>query len=1050
MSLLPKDTTLHFPQVFVIPASAGSGKTYTLAHRYVQFLLSSSIQENHLRNILAVTFTKLAAKEMKERIVLLLKEAALNDPKTIERLEGIVSLSHEEITFRSQQLIEEILHNYSDFSVRTIDSFLTTVFKASSLELGVQPDVEIEFDNDAVIDQAFRQFSQRMREGSSDANFIDELVALIEANESSAKGYLWNPFTKIVREVRQLQSQFAKHSHDPLAFDVSSELQELKKRIIERASGLSALLQELQLPTNSYFKKDVDRLASGDVFAIAKKEKWSKYFNKFNDKEAALYERRKKEIFSLVNTLERNLEKYIFLYSQNYYQPFVRAVSLVDETMKEVKQLEGTVAMDDINRSLAKYLSNDVVPEVYFKLGERIAHFMIDEFQDTSPVQWRNFLPLIEEALSKNGSLFAVGDTKQSIYGFRGADWHIFKNLADQKYFPSAPAEVIPLLMNFRSAEVIVSFVKETFTSKIQTANLQEHAEASGLYNFAQEVPTEQQGKGYVEVRLLEKSDDDRETTQQQHDYILATINDCLLRGYSYGDIAVLTPNNADVVEISSWLNTATVPFLSLSTLDIRKRKIIGEIIALLRFLDSPIVNLAFATFVLGDLFQEVLSNKKNNSESLSFGRMAESRNADPSIRWDDNTQEFANREVFRKIFSPNQKEFFYRTFEKQFPSIWNKYFDRLFALVGYMPLYDIVSEVYKTFSVFECCPLEESSLIKLLECVKTFENSGNNSLKDFLSFSGEEGGDQWSIAIPAGINAVRIMTVHKAKGLGFPVVIVFLKEKRSMVDSRVMIESEKGLSLFRVTKETSARSKHLAMLFKEREKEQIIDELNKLYVALTRAQQEMYVMTTFREKENLPTVLLPEQTLGTKYHHMHASTPVESTDCILPVYKNTHAMLKTAQYEKIGIQETHRGDLVHALLSNIEFTMANVVSDVEQAALKLSIPSDFDIEKEKANLVQFLSLPEIAQHFQSISNRIIYREKDITASSGRLFRMDRVIIDDSVVTVVDFKTGSDEMNDEYQEQVKNYMTMLGELYPAKTICGALLYVDMRKAVPVV
>jgi ATP-dependent helicase/nuclease subunit A len=153
MSLLPNDTAMQFPHLFVIPASAGSGKTYTLSHRYVQFLLSRNIPMAGLRNILAITFTKVAAKEMKERIITVLKKAALGEPRTTAELLSMTSLNEKELTELSGQMVERILHNYSDFNVRTIDSFLTTVFKASAMELGVQPNVEIEFDHDAVIDQ---------------------------------------------------------------------------------------------------------------------------------------------------------------------------------------------------------------------------------------------------------------------------------------------------------------------------------------------------------------------------------------------------------------------------------------------------------------------------------------------------------------------------------------------------------------------------------------------------------------------------------------------------------------------------------------------------------------------------------------------------------------------------------------------------------------------------------------------------------------------------------------------------------------------------------
>lgn len=1018
MSLLPNDTGLQFPHQITIPASAGSGKTYTLSHRYVQFLLSKRIASNGLRNILAITFTKLAAKEMKVRILTVLKAAALGDAETLNVISKLVSLPKSEISSRSELLVDQILHNYSDFNVRTIDSFLTTVFKASAMELGVQPNVDIEFDADSIIDQAFRQYSQNLREGSADAQFVDDLISLIQSNDSQSKGYLWNPFSKIVREVRELQKQFGKFPQEPIIVSGAKQLPDLVRSISIKAKSLQKMLSTTTLPVNHHYANEIAKLADGDVYEVASRGKKTKYFNKYSDDAGAGKEIKK--LFSVIKPLEDEIEKYITIYAHTYYQPFVRAVSLIEQTIRDVKLMEGTVVIDDINRSLAKYLSNDVVPEVYLKLGERISHFMIDEFQDTSPIQWKNLYSLIDEALSKGGSLFAVGDTKQSIYGFRGGDWKIYKNLIGGKYFPSAPASSIPLETNYRSAQALVDFVKDVFSANVASAGFEEHAKASGLYNFAQDVPEKEKNKGYVEVKLIEKTDDDS-STGKQREYILSAIRDCATRGYSFGDIAILTQTNADVVEISSWLNQERIPFLSLSTLDIRKRKIVGEIIALLRFLDSPIDDLSFVTFLTGEVFNR-------NVPELSFEAI----------------------HSFVVECRKGTRESYYRSFRSKHNSIWVKYFERLFALVGYMPLYDIVSETFKTFSVFERCPTEESALVKLLECVKQFENSGSNSLKDFLSFSMEDGTEGWSIDVPNSVHAVRIMTVHKAKGLGFPVVIVSLKEKRSWPNSMATVEVQEGISVIRIGKNYGERNKPLGELYSDRETEQVIDELNKIYVALTRARKEMYVVTLFKKPEHLPAAILPEKNYGSKYQTAEKEKKEERLPVIESLYRKEQSTLPVARYQKIGVQETKRGDAVHNILSNIEFVSGNVDSDVRSAVQRTINIEGIDTEKEISNLTQFLSIPEVETFFETKAGRTILREQDIAASNGRLYRIDRVIFDAGTISVVDFKTGNDENNDDYQEQVRNYMAMLKDIYSSKNITGALLYVDLRKVVPVV
>lgn len=1018
MSLLPIDTAMQFPHVYVIPASAGSGKTYTLSHRYVQFLLSDNIHANGIRNILAITFTKLAAKEMKERIITVLKEAALNNERTVNELSLLLDMPAETIVLRSQRAIEEILRNYSDFNVRTIDSFLTTIFTASSLELGVQPNVSIEFNHDAILEQAFRNYSQSLQEGSESVRLIDELIGVIESNDTTSKGYLWNPFAKIVREVRELQKQFGRYAHQPKVIDGTGRLADLRTRIIQRSATLVPMLEKTTLPVNVNFSKEIARLANGDVLTIASKGKTKKYFNAYSDDAGAAKEI--KRLFSVITPLEKDLQEYITVYAHNYYQPFVRAVTLVERSVRDVKVLEGSVVIDDINRFLAQYLSLDIVPEVYVKLGERIAHFMIDEFQDTSPIQWKNLYPLLEEALSKQGSLFAVGDTKQSIYGFRGADWHIFRDLIHQKFFPSAPASVVPLTTNYRSAQALVDFVKDVFSVHIVSAHLEEYANASGLYNFAQDVPISEQQKGYVEVRLI-RNDDAQASAIEQRDFILATIGDCLGRKYSYGDIAILTQTNADVVEISSWLNDGGIPFLSMSTLDIRKRKIVGEILALLRFLDSPIDDLSFTTFLTGEIFGRTVPH-------LSF----------------------EEKHAFILQCSINGSESTYRTFRSRYGAEWEKYFDRLFALVGYMPLYDLVSEVYKTYDIFTTCPAEESALVKLLECIKKFENSGSNSLKDFLSFSMEEGSDGWSIDVPGSVDAVRIMTVHKAKGLGFPVALVVLKEKRPRASAMVTVETDDGVSVIRVGKNYGERNAMLGTVYDHREKEAVIDELNKIYVALTRARKEMYVLSVFKKKENLPASILDGRIYGTKYPSAEKGAEIEKPSVIQSVYRVQRSIVPVAQYEKISLDETRRGDAIHSILSRIEFCSFDSNNDIAGALRDAPLPAGFDIPKEQSNLISFLETPAVKTFFAMQPGRKVFREKEIADAGGRLFRMDRIIIDPDNICVADFKTGNDAQNEEYTIQVRRYMTMVKEIFPVTMITGALLYVDLRKVVPVV
>ncbi len=697
MSLLQQDAQLLFPNLTVITASAGAGKTYTLARRYVQFLLSQKVPGNGLRNILAITFTNLAAKEMKERIVGLMKQAAVGDIERLSELAQLISLSTDEISLRSSRMVDEIIDEYSDFHVRTIDSFMSTVFKSSALEFGYQPNVNITFDAEALVRQTFDAFSRDLKEGSTEARFIDELIQLIEEQERFNASYLWNPFAKIITEVRELHKQFSRYASEPVSSDSGETRRTLRKKIINLAQTVREKFDASGLPLYTHFSNDLNKLIAGDILPVVGKKQWEKFFVKFDKEQEAKYERIKKGLFKPINQLQKLLDEYAAAYAEGYYEPFIRAVRMIDETLQQIKRREGSIILDDVNRTLAGYLSDAVVPQVYLKLGETLHHFLIDEFQDTSPIQWHNLRPLIENSLSVNGSLFVVGDTKQSIYGFRGADWRIMKQLeTEPAYFPSAYRTVLTLDTNYRSSQALVDFVKEVFSVKTKEIGYDKYAKESGLLECAQNVPSDQQGKGYVEVTFIQQKDESVEALDDEQQYIIDAISDCVHRGYDYKDIAILTPNNADVVLISSWLNAANIPFISHSTLDLRRRKVIGELIAYLRFLDSPVDNLSFATFVLGDVFKNVLKQSKSS----------------------------VHREQLQQLLFESTSQsggYHYLAFRRKYPELWEDYFETLYNRVGYMPVYDLVSEMFKILSVFEFCKNEESALIKFLECVKQF-----------------------------------------------------------------------------------------------------------------------------------------------------------------------------------------------------------------------------------------------------------------------------------------------------------------------------------------
>jgi ATP-dependent helicase/nuclease subunit A len=696
----------------------------------------------------------------------------------------------------------------------------------------------------------------------------------------------------------------------------------------------------------------------------------------------------------------------------------VEAYALFRDTIEKIMRQNGQVHLSDMYKKLLSYISEEIVPQVFYYLGDSIFHYLIDEFQDTAPVQWEAIKPLLSEALSKQGSLFIVGDTKQSIYGFRSADWRIMKSLMDTTVFPSAPAEVGDLANNYRSGGRILEFSKTVFHSIVPKVITGEASSASGLSTFKQEVVEKNRKKGYVEVVSFEHDGE----LEQARVKILDIVRTCHTRGYRYGDITILTSKNEHVVAISAWLNGSSVDFISHSSLDIRGRALTNEIIALLRFLDSPIDDLSFTTVLLSSMFQRILA-------------------ADHVAMTVEAIHSFLLRERREAHAAP-----LYTLFRRHYPDIWRKYFDELFTVVGYLPMYDLLSELYKQFRLFEIAPEEEGTLAKLLEVMKNFEERGQNSLKDFLAVTESEADEgDWNINVPQGTDAVSVMTIHKAKGLDSRVVIVLLVDTKPRPENLFFEHTDEGVRLVRITQKNSEYSTVLQQLYHQRTIDRTVDNLNKLYVAFTRAKEEMYIVSVKSDYADEPSKFLPASGFepSTK---PNVEPQKEIREAVVPkYYSSVRRPVSTTAPEKLALYERRRGDAVHEVLSLVEFADADVetlvASSLHNIAGNWMQPADE--EHMKSVLVEFLKMPEVAPFFRRVDERKIKNEQEFVSPDGRLFRMDRVVIDSDTVTVLDFKTGDDKEG--YTEQVQGYVSLLRNFYPDRTVQGVLAFVDRKR-----
>ncbi|MEK6566556.1 MAG: UvrD-helicase domain-containing protein, partial [Bacteroidota bacterium] len=898
---------LLLPDLTVVTASAGSGKTRTLTLRYLQLLLSKRIPHNDLRNILAITFTNNAAAEMKQRVLKYLKAIVLGKGEVPSEIEDLVGMRGQELRDRADLVLDMILERFSDFQVRTIDSFLISVFQSTALEFGYAQSTDILFSSDKPLAEALAEFTHDAKAQTLHAELVKKLVLLIEQTRFAQHRFLWNPYNNMLRECQKLYHTLRMLTKPLVMDDRSAELSALAVKIEEQGHALQKVLDRSGLTVSRNFQNDLTESKRGNVEALLERTKKDRPYNKPSMKQQAAVQTHGPSIDAETKLFYQLLAQYADVFSQTRFYPYAKTMELLDGHIGQISRRENALLLDEIHRKLKDNLTQSMVPEIYYKLGESVHHFLVDEFQDTSPVQWYNLKPLIEETLSKDGSLFVVGDTKQSIYGFRGADWRIMKNLARGGEFGSVQPASQDLRWNYRSAGNIVEFNRQFFCITIPMSEYAEAAKLSDLSDVDQRVPKERQGKGYVRVQLVPHDAE----TRPDRSKLLESIDDSLNRGYKYCDIAILTPENNDVIMISSWLNEhkPPIPFISYSNLDVRRRKSVGEIIALLRFLDSPVDDLAFATFLLSDIFQQ-------RAKSFSQGSlMAEIRL------------------LLFEVHRAARPAPLYRIVQDRYKKIWMELFEPLFNSVGYLPLYDLVSEAYKRFHVFTLFHNEEAAHVKFLEAVRDFEQEGNNNLKEFLEYAEErDETDRWKMEAPEGTNAVRVMTIHKAKGLDSPVVLVFLRDREVRVRDPHLDESEESVRLLSLTEKISEKSETLSSVHAEKLLVQQADALNKLYVAFTRAREEMHIVCVMNEERKGPTKYLVEQSLGTPQDRPLDLGLADQESLTQIQYSTALKGLAVTDRRRAALKETQRGELIHELLSKMKFLDDNIDKDMQSA----------------------------------------------------------------------------------------------------------------------
>jgi ATP-dependent exoDNAse (exonuclease V) beta subunit len=812
--------TSEYACIEALKASAGAGKTYQLTVRFLSLLKQMAPSAQCLRQIVAITFTNRAAAEMKGRIILALKKIALpsEEGKALVAATGLTP--REAVTW-----LDVMLAHFDDFHVRTIDSLIYTLVRGFAIEMGLQPELDVDFDREIILDRCFDRLLASVpwdrRDDPRHELFRDLLETYLTIEQTGGM----QTERGIRRRLKELFSTIETLDASGPRPDVTSA----RKRLEEIGGQLAALIHQCGI--EECLKKGVCKLEYlEDPLDHLTKAMFSKDSIADLMKAGSTVDHRvPRQLDELYQTLKTARETYLRTRSSARLYAYVRTLRELRAEIRGLAQREGKIIGGDwLSMARTHFSTTDATASFAFlKLGGMIHHFLIDEFQDTSISQWRTLMPLVEEALSRGGSLFYVGDVKQAIYGWRGGDWRLFSDVVSRDFFSdSNEARTIRTLnTNYRSVPSIVRFnnamygllTDSGFVQRLANIMLPQSADAAAAAELAALISGNFQDVHQEVAPGLHDDDmgDDAITIvpltapldhvrQQVKESLVSQIR-AVWRRQQTG-IAVLVRRNQDARDAALWLMAEGIPVVTENSLRLKNSPLIKGLVAFLRFLEYPLDDMAFWGALASPLFR---GHHKICPE---------------------NFEEFLREGHWRTPL--------YKTFGLRFTELSDEFVRPLLARAGFLTPYDLTRDVIGQFELLDRYPRYAVFLYRFLELLFQAETRGYRSLSLFLRFWDEGGADE-QVGLPDDVRAIRILTIHKAKGLEFPVVFIPFTHWRIQPPTTAATAEGEIVSLIKpLCRELEIQRLHLMM-------HAILEQLNLLYVATTRARERLYLYVT-------------------------------------------------------------------------------------------------------------------------------------------------------------------------------------------------------------
>ncbi|ARV16130.1 UvrD-helicase domain-containing protein [Polaribacter sp. SA4-12] len=1010
----------------VYNASAGSGKTFTLVKEYLKVLLNSD-DIFSFQKILAITFTNKAAGEMKERVLSSLEDFA--DGKENDLFNILIkeiSVDKSLIQERSKRILDAILQNYSAFSITTIDSFTHKIIKSFAFDLGLSLNFEVEMDAVSLLNEAVDVLISKIGTDKKLTNLlIDYSLDKTDDDKSWDISRDLSEFARILLnedDVKHFRSLADKQLDDftNLKTKLYNQQKELKESIKEIGAECLQIIENNDLEHKDFMRGTIPKFfndlstKSVNIDFIKRSETIKKaidnnqYYSKSTlDAVAASIEQIIPDIIRLFKESELIFQQ--FSMNKLALKSIIPLAVLnnINSELETIKEDNNIRLNAEFNQLISDNIKDQPAPFIYERIGQRFQHYFIDEMQDTSVLQWQNLVPLIDNTLAQeNSNLLLVGDGKQAIYRWRGGKAEQFIELGSDRVNPfHVSKEIKNLETNFRSYSEIINFNNTFFQ---HTANFLQNESYKHLFVEGNKQIENSKKGGYVSLSFLDKNEDKDIEKVKYPQKVLEKINQ-LKESFSLNEICVLTRTRKDGVAVANYLSKQGVNIVSSETLLLQNSGKVSFIIDILKVFQNP-------------------SDEESRFEMLYF--------------------------LHQHLEIAGPKNDFFKEFSKadnqtilEYLKSYGVSFDA--SSFHQLPFYEKIEEIIRGFNLVNS---SDAYIQFFLDVVLERQRNGTD-IGEFLEFW-ELKKDRLSIVAPESASAVQIMTIHKSKGLEFPVVIFpcdvdIYRQIKPKSWLNELPESYDGFSelLVDYSKSLSIVSERGLDIYNHQREELELDNFNLLYVTLTRAVEQLHVITekklsskgeenanfysgvfiNYLKQQDLWNDEVLEYSFGdekrvsknetetsvAEIHEKFISTPWQEHNIVL--LANSSKLWNTEQGEAINF-----GNLFHEIFAKI-ITKKDVDSVVSQYNQQ-GVLDDDQTAFIKKSIYDVVNHPDLAIYFSD--NVVVFNEREIVDIDNLVIIPDRLVFTAKrEVVIIDYKTGNP--STEHHQQLLKYERVL-------------------------